>query len=296
MERAEGMVTLDEICSTVADAEGIMSSIAQYLDGVAAALVAMSEAIEHPNAGLDWGPIDALETQMADLDDIMGTILKVESYDAVATLRPMVEGQRHLATTTALLASEWRDGTNPPTTERSPRLAPKDEVRARDRVREAPRTLVSNLTLQSAVMRHAIRYGATSTVGGGPGDVASSGEGLLGADHHRGGAAPVRGDDLAADRLAMRGDDVGGGRRRRHPAGGGQLGVPDRHHVRVGHAHLFVDVAQLRVGRGLSHADGHRVDLQRPAGGLGPGRPPNAQYADRRRPGPARWLSAVAES
>jgi hypothetical protein len=27
----------------------------------------MSEAIEHPNAGLDWGPIDALETQMADL-------------------------------------------------------------------------------------------------------------------------------------------------------------------------------------------------------------------------------------
>jgi len=102
VERAGGMVTLNEIGSTVDDAEGIMSSIAQSLDGVATALVAMSEAIEHPNATLDWSTIDALETQMATLDDMMGSIRRAESYDAVATLRPMVEGQRHLATTTAL--------------------------------------------------------------------------------------------------------------------------------------------------------------------------------------------------
>jgi uncharacterized membrane protein YccC len=163
--RTEGTVTLNEMGSTVADAEGIMASTARSLDGVVAALVAMSEAVEHLNAGLDWGPIDALETQMADLDDIMGTIRKVKSYDAVATLRPVVEGQRHLATTTALLASEWRDGADPPTTERNPRLAPKNEVRARDRVREVYRALVSNLTLESAVMRHALRYGATAAVG-----------------------------------------------------------------------------------------------------------------------------------
>ena len=163
--RTEGTVTLNEMGSTVADAEPIMAANARSLDGVATALVAMSEAIDHPNATLDWGPIDALETQMADLDDTMGSIRRVESYDALATLRPMVEGQRHLATTTTMLASEWRDGTNPPSKDESPRLDPKDGLRARDRVREASRTLVSNLTLQWAVMRHAIRYGATSTVG-----------------------------------------------------------------------------------------------------------------------------------
>ena len=163
--RAEGAVTLDEMGSTVADAEGIMSSIARSLDGVAAALVAMSEAIEHPNAGLDWGPIDALETQMADLDDTMGSIRRVESYDALATLRPMVEGQRHLATTTTMLASERRGGANPPSKKESPRLGPKDEIRARDRVREAYRALVSNLTLESSVMRHVSRYGGTPAAG-----------------------------------------------------------------------------------------------------------------------------------
>ncbi len=155
VERGESTVTLDETGSTVADAEGIMSSIAQSLDGVEAALVAMSEAIDHPNATLDWSTVEALEIQMATLDDMVGSIRRVESYDALATLRPMGEAQRHLATTTTMLASEWRDGANPPTKE-SPRLAPKDEVRARNRVREVYRALVSNLTLQSAMMRHEI--------------------------------------------------------------------------------------------------------------------------------------------
>ena len=67
---------------------GVRNYYAILLNPVAAALVVMSEAIDHPNAILDWSTIDALETQMADVDDIMGTIRKVGPYDAVATPRP----------------------------------------------------------------------------------------------------------------------------------------------------------------------------------------------------------------
>ena len=75
---------------------GVRNYYAILLNPVAAALVVMSEAIDHPNATLDWSTVDALETQMATLDDMMGSIHKVEFYDALATLRPTVEAQRHL--------------------------------------------------------------------------------------------------------------------------------------------------------------------------------------------------------
>jgi uncharacterized membrane protein YccC len=171
--RAEGIVTLAEMASRLPDSGEIIASTARSLDGVAAALGAMADAIEHPDAGLDPGPVDALETQMAELDDIMDSIRRTQPYDAVATLRPMVEVQRHLVTTTALLASDWKGtgrkrGTgaaDPPAAEDGSRLAPRQELRPGDRIRGAYEILVSNLTLESAVLRHALRVGGTCAVG-----------------------------------------------------------------------------------------------------------------------------------
>ncbi len=172
VDRTEGMVTLGEMASRLPDSGGIIASTARSLDGVAAALMAMADAIEHPDAGLDWRPVDALETQMAELDDLIGSIRRIQLYDAIATLRPMVEVQRHLVTTTALLASEWSgtarksgtDGAGSPADAGS-WLAPKEEVRLGDRIRGTYRILVSNLTLESAVLRHALRVGGTCAVG-----------------------------------------------------------------------------------------------------------------------------------
>ena len=172
VDGTEGMVTLGEMASRLPDSTEIIASTARSLDGVAAALVAMADAIGHPDAGLDRRPVDALETQMAELDDIMGSIRRTQPYDAVATLRPMVEVQRRLVTTTALLASEWRgagsksgaDGAEPPDPDVGTRLAPREELRPGDRIRGAYETLVSNLTLGSAVLRHALRVGGTCAV------------------------------------------------------------------------------------------------------------------------------------
>jgi uncharacterized membrane protein YccC len=165
VDRTEAMITLNEMVSAMPDAAGMVAASATALDGVASALEAMADAIEHPNSQLDTGPIDALETRMADLDDLIGSIDKVESYDALATFRPMVEGQRHLATTVALLASEWREGSRLPDGKGNQGLAPADRPQLRDRARDGYRTLVANLTLRSAVMRHALRYGGTAAVG-----------------------------------------------------------------------------------------------------------------------------------
>ncbi|HWE67909.1 MAG TPA: FUSC family protein [Acidimicrobiales bacterium] len=172
VEGTESMVTLGEMASRLPDSGGINAATARSLDGVAAAMVAMADAIEHPDAGLDWRPVDAIETQMAELDDLMGSIRRIQLYDAVATLRPMVEVQRHVVTTTALLASEWRATGEKPGTDGSDsaadvgaRLAPRKEVRFGDWIRSAYQILVSNLTLQSAVLRHALRMGGTCAAG-----------------------------------------------------------------------------------------------------------------------------------
>jgi uncharacterized membrane protein YccC len=85
----------------------------------------------------------------------------------------MVEVQRHLVTTTAMLASEWRgtgskswtEGAEPPDPDVGTRLAPQEELSPGDRIRGAYETLVSNLTLESAVLRHALRVGGTCAVG-----------------------------------------------------------------------------------------------------------------------------------
>jgi uncharacterized membrane protein YccC len=172
VDRTEGMITLGEMASRLPDSGEIIPATARSLDGVAAALVAMADAIEHPDAGLDWGPIDALGPQMAELDDLIDSVRRLQLYDAVATLRPMVETQRHLVTTTALFASEWsrtgeRRGTGggEPTADVGASLAPREEVRLGDRVRSAYQNLVSNLTLQSAVLRHSLRVGGACAVG-----------------------------------------------------------------------------------------------------------------------------------
>jgi uncharacterized membrane protein YccC len=172
VDRTEGMVTLGEMASRLPDSGEIIPATARSLDGVAAALTAMADAIEHPDAGLDWGPADALEPEMAELDDLIGSVRRLQRYDAVATLRPMVEAQRHLVTTTALLASEWSGtgdqpgtGGGDPPADVGSRLAPTAKVRLSDRVGGAYRILVSNLTLESAVLRHALRVGATCAVG-----------------------------------------------------------------------------------------------------------------------------------
>ncbi|HEY1988580.1 MAG TPA: FUSC family protein [Acidimicrobiales bacterium] len=172
VDRTEGMITLGEMASRLADSGEIIPATARSLDRVAAALTAMADAIEHPDAGLDWGPADALEPEMAELDDLIGSVRRLQRYDAVATLRPMVETQRHLVTTTALLASEWsgtgdKRGTDraDPTADVGAWLAPKEAVRLGDRVRGAYGILVSNLTLESAVLRHALRVGGTCAVG-----------------------------------------------------------------------------------------------------------------------------------
>ncbi|MGH9097868.1 MAG: FUSC family protein, partial [Acidimicrobiales bacterium] len=172
VDRTEGMVTLGEMAARLPDSGEITPATARSLDGVAAALLAMAEAIQHPDAGLDRGPVDALETQMAEVDELIGSIRRIQLYDAVATLRPMVEAQRHLVTTTALLASEWTGTGNSrgtvgaePAADVGSELAPKDEVRLGDRVRGAYGILASNLTLQSAVLRHALRMGGTCAAG-----------------------------------------------------------------------------------------------------------------------------------
>ncbi|HEX3461556.1 MAG TPA: FUSC family protein, partial [Acidimicrobiales bacterium] len=166
------MVTLGEMASRLPDSGEIIPLTARSLDGVAAALVAMADAIQHPDAGLDWRPVDALETQMAGLDELMSSVRRVQLYDAVATVRPMVEVQRHLVTTTTRLASEWRrtgeklgiDGSESPADPGS-RLSPKEAARPGDGIRRAYRILVSNLTLESAVLRHALRVGGACAVG-----------------------------------------------------------------------------------------------------------------------------------
>ena len=145
VDRVEGMVTLGEMASRLPDSGEIIPLTARSLDGVAAALVAMADAIQHPDAGLDWRPVDALETQMAGLDELIGSVRRVQLYDAVATVRPMVEVQRHLVTTTTRLASEWRrtgekpgiDGSDSPADPGS-RLAPKEAAPPGDRYPGGP--------------------------------------------------------------------------------------------------------------------------------------------------------------